>query len=121
MQELGKRLKELRKKRGLTQEQLGNQIHKSKAAIGSYEQGIQTPPSDVLISLAKLYHISLDVLVGIEHGYCYSVESLSQSQREAIEMILDEFDSPTGGSGNLSHNQMSIINKLIRIFLDSPK
>lgn len=65
MQDLGERLKALRKSRGLTQKQLGEQIHKSKAAIGSYEQGVQIPPTDVLISLAKLYHLSLDDLVGL--------------------------------------------------------
>lgn len=43
MQDLGERLKALRKSRGLTQKQLGEQIHKSKAAIGSYEQGVQIP------------------------------------------------------------------------------
>lgn len=54
MHQLGSRLKQLRKSRGWTQKQLAEQIHKSAAAIGSYEQDVQIPPTDVLISLAKL-------------------------------------------------------------------
>lgn len=82
MQDLGERLKALRKSRGLTQKQLGEQIHKSKAAIGSYEQGVQIPPTDVLISLAKLYHLSLDDLVGLNEPQPNDSTALSSQQQD---------------------------------------
>lgn len=117
MHALGTRLKELRNEKGLTQKQLGEYIHKSKAAIGSYEQGVQTPPTDVLISLARLYHVSLDEIIGFERNITFSVDGLSEDQREVITMLLNEFTKPTGKATEISDAQMIIINKLIRIFI----
>lgn len=48
MYDLGLRLKTLRLQRGLTQKMLATRIHKSKAAVGSYESNRQMPPLDVL-------------------------------------------------------------------------
>lgn len=119
MHGLGARLKELRKSRGWTQKQLGEIIHKSKAAIGSYEQEVQTPPADVLISLAKLYHLTLDDLLGFEFGKTFFVEGLAQPQREVIDLLLTEFIKPTGNGLQLSTEQLDIINKLISIFISN--
>lgn len=121
MHGLGARLKELRKSRGWTQKQLGELIHKSKAAIGSYEQEVQTPPADVLISLAKLYHLSLDELVGLDQSNAFSVEGLTLAQRETIDMLLIEFGQPTGNGVELSEPQLKIINNLIRTFMMAGK
>lgn len=121
MHGLGARLKELRKSRGWTQKQLGEMIHKSKAAIGSYEQEVQTPPADVLISLAKLYHLSLDELVGLDHSNLLSVDSLTLLQRETIGMLLNEFEHPTGNGAELSEPQLKIVNNLIRTFISAGK
>lgn len=116
MNELGERLKVLRNKKGLTQKQLGDLIHKSKAAVGSYEQGVQSPPTDVLISLARIFHVSLDNLVGFKCGTCFSVEGLTPEQREVIELLIDEFEAPTAHK-EISDAQMLIINKIIRLFV----
>ena len=121
MHALGARLKQLRKEKRLTQKQLGEYIHKSKAAIGSYEQGVQTPPTDVLISLAKLYRISLDELVGFERSPSCSLDGLSDDQKEVVEMLINEFTMPTGKALAISDSQMQIINKLIRIFVGCEK
>lgn len=121
MHGLGARLKELRQSRGWTQKQLGELVHKSKAAIGSYEQEVQTPPSDVLISLAKLYHLSLDDLVGLNQNDSLSLDGLTETQREIINMLMTEFAQPTGNGLELSEDQLKIINSLIRTFISVGK
>lgn len=121
MHGLGARLKGLRKSRGWTQKQLGELIHKSKAAIGSYEQEVQTPPADVLISLAKLYHLSLDELVGFDQRNVFSVDGLTLLQSETLDMLLTEFGAPTGNGVELSETQLEIVNNLIRIFITAEK
>ena len=40
---LGKRIKELRRERGLTQQQLGDQINVTKVSICCYENGTRNP------------------------------------------------------------------------------
>lgn len=118
MHQLGSRLKQLRKSRGWTQKQLAEQIHKSAAAIGSYEQDVQIPPTDVLISLAKLYHLSVDELLGLGRETSLSLDGLNQSQREIIEILLNEYKKPSGDNGELSAQQIKILNQIIRTFLD---
>ena len=58
------RLKELRKKEKLTQEQLGQAISVSKYAILLYEKGKNYPEVKGLIGLADYFSVSIDYLVG---------------------------------------------------------
>lgn len=116
MQDLGERLKALRKSRGLTLKQLGEQIHKSKAAIGSYEQGVQIPPTDVLISLAKLYHLSLDDLVGLNEPQPNDSTALSSQQQDLINDLMTILNADNMSAEELRQAQLKFIGNLTRMF-----
>lgn len=58
------RLKELRTKRGLTMEQLGNDIGITRASISNYENEQKKPSLDIVIRLADYFQVSIDYLVG---------------------------------------------------------
>ena len=59
------RLKDLRVERGLTLEQLAEQTHLSKSALGSYEgDNFKDISHYALIELAKFYEVSVDYLLG---------------------------------------------------------
>ena len=67
MHKLPQVLKELRENRGLTQEALATLLkYKSSVTIVKWENGSRTPDLENLIMLAKFFHVSLDVLVGLE-------------------------------------------------------
>lgn len=119
MYELGARIRTLRKQSGWTQKQLAEQIHRSAAAVGSYEQETQTPPVDVLISLASLFHMTIEELLGIEQGVSYTVSGLTDRQRKVIDLLFTEFSKPTGDGKTISEEQVNIINLLLRIFIAS--
>lgn len=57
------RIEELRKKKGLSQMEIARQIGISKKALYNYSHGAQIP-SGVLQSLAELYHVPIDYLIG---------------------------------------------------------
>ena len=60
------RLKDLRVERGLTLEQLAEQTHLSKSALGSYEaEDFKDISHYALIKLAKFYEVSVDYLLGL--------------------------------------------------------
>ena len=61
---LGKKLYELRKKNGLSQEELAERLGVSRQAVSKWECGESLPDTDNLITIAKMYAISLDELVG---------------------------------------------------------
>lgn len=60
------KLKELRKLRGMTQEQLGTLVGASKASISFYETGRQEPSIDMLKRLADALEVTTDTVLGYE-------------------------------------------------------
>lgn len=61
---IGKRLKELRKEKGLSQQELGNLINVTKVSICCYEKGIRTPNIDTFQDLLNVFDVSADYLLG---------------------------------------------------------
>lgn len=63
---LGEKIKEQRTAHGLSQETLAEQMGVSRQAVTKWETDQSAPSSEKLIALAKLFHISLDELIGNE-------------------------------------------------------
>ena len=60
---LGDKIQELRKQAGLSQGALAKQLNISPSAIGMYEQGRREPSIDILLSIAKLFGVTVDTLL----------------------------------------------------------
>ena len=63
---LAKRIKELRKEKNLTQEDLGKLINVTKVSICCYENGTRIPTLETMVALADIFEVSLDNLLGRE-------------------------------------------------------
>lgn len=63
---LGEKIKEQRIAHGLSQETLAEAMGVSRQAVTKWEADQSVPSSEKLILLAKLFHISLDTLIGNE-------------------------------------------------------
>lgn len=62
----GTTLKELRKKRGLTQEQLAEYLGISSQAVSKWENNISYPDVSLLPVLANYFQVSTDELLGVD-------------------------------------------------------
>ena len=72
------RLKDLRVERGLTLEQLAEQTHLSKSALGSYEaEDFKDISHYALIKLAKFYGVTTDYLLGLSQTKNHSNADLA--------------------------------------------
>lgn len=60
----GERLRELRLKRGLTQEALAKRLGFVKSTISQWESGNRVPSEDVLRQIAEIFGVSVDYLIG---------------------------------------------------------
>lgn len=58
--ELSQKLKELRKKQGLTQLELAERLFVSRQAISGWEAGTSRPSTENLQSLSRLFNIPLE-------------------------------------------------------------
>jgi len=67
MSNFSERIKELRKEKGLSQEDVGSIIGVKKYAIYSYEKGRACPDMKGLIALADYFDVSMDYLAGRTH------------------------------------------------------
>lgn len=60
---MGKFLKELRKEKGLTQEQLGEKIGVTNKTVSRWENGNYIPPAECLAMLSDIYGISINEIL----------------------------------------------------------
>lgn len=60
----GKRLKELRKGKKLTQTQVAELMNISNTSVVNYEAGTRKIPLEYLLQFARFYGVSIDFLVG---------------------------------------------------------
>ena len=58
------RLKELRKKKGISQLRLATDLNTTQNTISRYETGEREPGIDELIMLADYFNVSVDYLIG---------------------------------------------------------
>lgn len=72
--EFKERLKELRKRRGLSQVVLAERLGLSKSTIGAYETGDITPSLDALNLLADFFNVDINYLLGKEDGSVYYLD-----------------------------------------------
>lgn len=60
---LSEKLYALRKKSGLSQEQLAEQLNVSRQAISKWESGQSVPESEKLLTISNYFNVSLDYLM----------------------------------------------------------
>ena len=58
------RLKELRKKKGISQLRLATDLNTTQNTISRYETGEREPGIDELIMIADYFNVSVDYLIG---------------------------------------------------------
>lgn len=116
MSNIGSRIKEARKRRGISQKRLADYICKCPSAVSAYENNIQVPPTEVLISIAHLLNVSPNYLLCYETEETYSVKGLSEKQKEVVKLLFSEYTLPSGNGLDLSEQQVVLIQKLITSF-----
>ncbi len=85
------RLKELRKARGWTQNELAEKIDTDARMISHYENGKFVPSAEALIKIAEIFDISIDYLL-IE--YAIKKPLKDTGDRELMEQFLEVNDLP---------------------------
>ena len=77
---IGENIKRLRKVKGLTQEQLGELLNVSCAAVSKWESNDTYPDITMIFPLAHLFEVSVDELMGYD---------AARTEAEIVEVISD--------------------------------
>lgn len=91
MFDFGLNLKELRLKKGYTQENVAHMLNVNRSTIAGYEQNITNPSLNVLAKMAHVYGVTTDYLLGLNKHEMIIIDDLSKSQKAIIENLIAEF------------------------------
>ena len=80
---IGECLRDLRKEKGLTQEQLAEKLNVSRRTVSRWETGSNTPDLDVLLQLADIYEVDLRSLLNGETIR----ERMTDETKETVQQI----------------------------------
>ena len=86
---LSEKIYELRKKAGLSQEQLAEQLGVSRQAVSKWESGKAVPESDTLITISNYFHVTLD----------YLLKENDTAEPESEPVVSKDKDTPGTNSG----------------------
>ncbi len=76
---IGIKIKELRKKKDMTQEKLAEYLNVSSQAVSKWETGVASPDLSMIVPLARLLDVTTDELFGL-------VNDVDERQEELLEM-----------------------------------
>ena len=82
---IGEFLQELRKEKGLTQEQLAEKVGVARRTVSRWETGYNMPDLDVLIELADLYDADLREILSGER----KSEHMNEELKETVLQVAD--------------------------------
>jgi len=80
------RLKQLRKEKEMSQEELGKIFGTGKAAICNYEKNVRIPPADKIAEYANYFNVSIDYILG-------KSETRNPEKPDAYEIIIEKAKS----------------------------
>lgn len=66
MEVFAEQLQQLRRKAGMSQEELAERLDISRQTLSKWEQGVSSPDIEKAIALCKIFEVSLDMLVNGE-------------------------------------------------------
>lgn len=82
---IGAFVKELRKEKGLTQEQLAEQFNVSRRTVSRWETGSNLPELDILTEMADYYEVELRELLNGER----KSESMDRELKETVQKVAE--------------------------------
>jgi transcriptional regulator with XRE-family HTH domain len=90
--EFNEKLQELRKQKGLTQEELAEYLYVSRTAISKWESGRGYPNIDSLKVIAKFFEVTIDELLSSDELLTIAEEDTKQKERTIRDLVFGLLD-----------------------------
>ena len=91
--EFNEKLQELRKQRGLTQEELAQALYVSRTAISKWESGRGYPNIDSLKTISKFFAVTIDELLSGDELLTLAEEDNKQKGQHLRDLVFGLLDS----------------------------
>lgn len=90
--EFNEKLQELRKQKGMTQEELAEALYVSRTAISKWESGRGYPNIDSLKAISRFFSVSLDELLSSDEALNLAEEEHKQKEKRTRDMVFGLLD-----------------------------
>ena len=90
--EFNEKLQELRKQRGLTQEELAEKLYVSRTAISKWESGRGYPNIESLKAIAKFFSVTVDELLSTDEILTIAEEDSKRKEKHFRDLIYGLLD-----------------------------
>ena len=90
--EFSQKLQELRKQKGLTQEELAARLYVSRTAVSKWESGRGYPNIDSLRAIAAFFSVSLDELLSTDEAVVLAEEDGKQKAKRVQDLAFGLLD-----------------------------
>ncbi|MBQ7866885.1 MAG: helix-turn-helix transcriptional regulator [Clostridia bacterium] len=90
--ELNEKIQQLRKQKGLTQEELAAQLYVSRTAISKWESGRGCPSIDSLKALAAFFDVTVDELLSGDELLTLAETDVQQKQNQFCTLVFGLLD-----------------------------
>ena len=90
--EFNEKLQELRKQKGLTQEELAEQLYVSRTAISKWESGRGYPNIESLKAIAKFFSVTVDELLSSDEILTIAEENQKQTEKHFRDLAFGLLD-----------------------------
>ena len=86
------RIKQLREQAGYSQAQLAKRLDVTRSSVNAWEMGLSMPTTQYVVTLAKLFHVSADYLLGLTASSCIVLDGYTQEEIELLYKLIRYFD-----------------------------
>lgn len=96
---IGERVKELRKKNGMNQEEFSKKLGKTRSMVTHLENDNTMPTADTIIEMCKIFNVSADyILIGIEEikdresekEILHNYRQLTEKNKGKADLLVEE-------------------------------
>lgn len=86
------RIKQLREQAGYSQAQLAKRLDVTRSSVNAWEMGLSMPTTQYVVTLAMLFHVSADYLLGLTASSSIVLDGYTQEKIELLYKLIRYFD-----------------------------
>lgn len=86
------RIKQLREQAGYSQAQLAKWLDVTRSSVNAWEMGLSMPTTQYVVTLAMLFHVSADYLLGLTASLSIVLDGYTQEEIELLYKLIRYFD-----------------------------
>jgi len=89
---IGEQIRSLREKAALSQSELARKLGVTRSSVNAWESGLSAPTAVYLIEMSKLFHVSVDFILGLDTGHKLELSNFTEEEIQILYKLVQYFD-----------------------------